>query len=99
MKKIIYILFFVISLFSLTSCEINILDIFKGVIEEVPDSENNSDIDKTPISSLETPVLVIDNDTGIVTWEVVACATHYNYIINDGQVLTTTTNTITLPKN
>ena len=46
-------------------------------------------------STLEIPVLSITED-GIVSWDVVEDATHYNYIINDGEVLTTTQNYIKL---
>lgn len=44
---------------------------------------------------LNVPVLSID-EFGNVTWESVEKATHYNYVINDGEVLSTTLQTITL---
>lgn len=44
---------------------------------------------------LTVPVLSID-EFGVVTWEEVENATHYNYIINDHEIKTTTLLTITL---
>lgn len=38
---------------------------------------------------LGTPILFLDEETGVVTWEAVEGATHYNYIINGGEVQTT----------
>lgn len=43
-----------------------------------------------------TPSLLLDEQTGVVTWEKDENADYYNYIINDGEVKTTTSNTITL---
>ena len=63
------------------------------------DSDNNNqdnNTDTTPVETLETPVLVIDEETGVVTWRSIEDASHYNYIINDGEILTTTSTTITL---
>ena len=51
----------------------------------------------TPVVvELAKPSLIIDNETGVVSWNEIATATHYNYIINDGEIQTTTSNTITL---
>ena len=46
-------------------------------------------------TKLTTPVLSIDS-FGVVSWDSVANATHYNYIINDGDVLSTTSLTISI---
>ena len=48
------------------------------------------------IIELEVPSLVLDEETGVVSWNEIPSATHYNYIINDGEVKTTTATTITL---
>ena len=48
------------------------------------------------IIELEVPSLVLDEETGVVSWNAIPSATHYNYIINDGEVKTTTATTITL---
>ena len=54
-------------------------------------------IPTTPVVvELAKPSLIIDNETGVVSWNEIATATHYNYIINDGEIQTTTSNTITL---
>lgn len=47
-------------------------------------------------TKLVSPILTIDNETGVVTWNEVDGATHYNYIINDGELQTTVNRTITL---
>lgn len=45
---------------------------------------------------VSTPSLMLDEQTGIVTWNYDNNATYYNYIINDGEIKTTTSNTIKL---
>lgn len=57
-------------------------------------SSSSSKVELT--RTLIEPSLTIDNETGVVTWNEVEGATHYNYIINDGEVKTITTRTITL---
>ena len=52
-------------------------------------------IKKVITATLDIPVLTITED-GIVTWNSVDRASHYNYIINDGSVLTTTQTVIKL---
>lgn len=58
-------------------------------------SSGSSSVDNSD-ANLGTPNLIIDKETGVVTWDKIEGATHYNYIINDGEVLTTTGNTISL---
>lgn len=45
---------------------------------------------------LKTPILTLNEETGVVTWTEVEGASYYNYIINDGSIQTTTSTTITL---
>lgn len=52
-------------------------------------------IEEALVSLLDTPCLNID-EFGVVTWDEVSDATHYNYIINNGDILTTTLLTIAL---
>lgn len=59
-------------------------------------TNNSSSIEQEVNMKLETPNLQIDEDTGVVTWDEVEGATHYNYVINDGEVQTTVSRTITL---
>ena len=59
-------------------------------------SSMNSSSNEVIETKLDTPKLSIDNETGIVSWEKIEGATHYNYVINDGEVLTTVNTTITL---
>ena len=47
------------------------------------------------LQELDTPILNID-EFGVVTWGNILAASHYNYIINDGEVLTTSLNTVSL---
>ena len=49
-----------------------------------------------PVVEMDVPVLIIDEETGVVTWEIIEGATHYNFIINDGEISSTTSTTITL---
>ena len=41
------------------------------------------------IKTLSVPQVVLDEATGVVSWEAVLGATHYNYIINGGEILST----------
>lgn len=65
-----------------------------------PSSSNSSisqSTSSTPvIEVLDTPILTINEATGVVTWNAVKNATHYNYIINDGEINTSTTTTLAL---
>lgn len=54
-------------------------------------SENDVEAEK-----LSTPTLLIDDSTGVVSWNSINGATHYNYIINDGEIKSTTSLTISL---
>ena len=72
------------------------------VVAIVTDSEGNELIRleaniviNNHVIILYTPELSID-EFGNVTWDAVEGATHYNYIINDGEVLSTTSITLTL---
>ena len=42
------------------------------------------------------PTPYLDEETGVVSWEIVEGATHYNYIINGGEIQTTLETTIVL---
>lgn len=55
-------------------------------------SSNGTDQEKF----LDTPSLVIDELTNVVSWNEVEGATHYNYIINGEEILTTTSLTLAL---
>jgi len=48
------------------------------------------------IKDLKTPFARFNDETKVVSWDKVDEATHYNYIINDGEVQTTTSNTLAL---
>ena len=80
MKKIL----FLILLFLLFGCNKN-----------EDDLQNESNIEDI-VQLLETPILTIDEETGIVSWDSIDDATYYNYIINDGEVLSTTSRIIVL---
>lgn len=43
-----------------------------------------------PLYELDTPSLTIDEETGIVEWEEIEGTDYYNYVINDGEILSTT---------
>jgi len=58
----------------------------------VSSSNNGTDQEKF----LDTPSLVIDELTNVVSWNEVEGATHYNYIINGEEILTTTSLTLAL---
>lgn len=51
------------------------------------------------LEPVDAPVLSYDEDTGLVYWESVEHATHYNYIINDEDVETTTSLSIKLKED
>lgn len=48
------------------------------------------------VEYLDTPILSLDVN-GVVSWNEVEGSTHYNYIINDGSIQSTTSLTIELP--
>lgn len=48
------------------------------------------------IASLKTPELSLNYDNGVVSWSNVENAEYYNYIVNDGEVQTTTSTTLKL---
>ena len=45
---------------------------------------------------LDTPNLDLDEESGVIMWDVVSNATFYRYVINDGNVLTTTSNVVSI---
>lgn len=47
-------------------------------------------------TTLSTPILSLNYDNGVVTWDSIANAEYYNYVINDGEVKTTTSTTLKL---
>ena len=66
-----------------------------GCNKNEDDLQNESNIEDI-VQLLETPILTIDEETGIVSWDSIDDATYYNYIINDGEVLSTTSRIIVL---
>lgn len=48
------------------------------------------------VTPLNSPSLIINEENGVVTWNEVEGATHYNYIINDSEVKSTTSTTLEL---
>lgn len=62
----------------------------------ISNSTSSGSSTEKPIAKLEAPILTINEETGIVTWDSIKDATHYNYIINDGDIQTSTTSTIAL---
>lgn len=59
-------------------------------------SEDSSSSSEEEIIKLDTPIVQINEETGVVSWDEVDGAIAYNYIINDGEVLTTSSTTIQL---
>lgn len=58
---------------------------------------SSSSIYNEPVEKeVNTPTLMLDEITGVVSWNFDENATHYNYIINDGEIKTTTSNNIKL---
>ena len=51
---------------------------------------------KEVVNELSAPLLSIDEETGEVSWEEVVGSTHYNYIINGGELQTTLQSSIIL---
>ena len=99
MKKIIFLIFGLVLLFSLGACNLtpdSDDDTSEDEDNTTDNNNQNNNTDTTPVEKLETPVLVINEETGVVTWRSIEDASHYNYIINDGEILTTTSTTITL---
>lgn len=66
-----------------------------GCNKNEDDLQSESNIEDI-VQLLETPILTIDEETGIVSWDSIDDATYYNYIINDGEVLSTTSRVIAL---
>lgn len=64
--------------------------------ESSSSTTSSSSFSEDVLLSLSEPILTLDDETGVVSWEKVEGATHYNYIINDGEVHTITTTTVTL---
>ena len=58
--------------------------------------EDSSSSSEEEIIKLDTPIVQINEETGVVSWDEVDGAIAYNYIINDGEVLTTSSTTIQL---
>lgn len=59
-------------------------------------SESSSSSDTMPKYDLEIPSLVLNEETGVVSWEPIEGAKAYNYIINDQNIKSTTGTTIEL---
>ena len=59
-------------------------------------SSSSSSIIEQIKYELNTPILSLDKETGIVTWNEIEGATHYNYVINDGEIKTTVNRTLNL---
>lgn len=103
MKKFIAKLMCISSILSLTSCGLNIVeDSSSSSISNSPISSVNSTSNKiestSPVEKIElvAPKLLINEETGVVSWDKVNGAECYNYIINDGEVKTTDGTTLKL---
>lgn len=59
-------------------------------------SSSSSTSSSSTKEKLNIPTLVLNEENGVVTWDTIEGASYYNYIINDGDVLTTTGTTIEL---
>lgn len=86
MKKTLFIFLFFICLF-LFSCDHS---------DDSSDNDGSKTDNPNENKKLDVPVLSIDEETGVVTWSVIADATHYNYIINGNEVKSTTQTTLTI---
>ena len=60
------------------------------------DGESESEVTPPTPITLNTPVLFLDEDTGLVTWEKITNAEYYRYYINAGETKQTTSNSLTL---
>ena len=102
MKKFIKKLICISSLLSLTSCGLNIVEDSSSSSKNSPISSVNSTSNKiestSPVEKIElvAPKLLINEETGVVTWDKVNGAECYNYVINDGEVKTTDGTTLKL---
>lgn len=64
--------------------------------EVTSESSEEPSTSEEVIKDLKTPFARFNDETKVVSWDKVDEATHYNYIINDGEVQTTTSNTLAL---
>lgn len=64
--------------------------------EVTSESSEEPSTSEEVIKDLKTPFARFNDETKVVSWDKVDEATHYNYIINDGEVQTTTSNTLVL---
>ena len=79
MKKILLLLFMILC-FVLVGCDED---------ESHTDNETPTNTEVNTVDTITMPVLSID-EFGNVTWDAVNGATHYNYIINNDEILSTT---------
>lgn len=80
----------------LSSDELSSEEISSDSFDQISSEEYSSSEDLPIITSLEIPNLKINEDNGVVSWEKIDNATHYNYIINDSEVKSTTSLTLEL---
>ena len=85
---------------NLSSSSSNIEPISSSIISSSTNKNSvnsSSSIYNEPVEKeVNTPTLMLDEITGVVSWNFDENATHYNYIINDGEIKTTTSNNIKL---
>lgn len=64
--------------------------------KESTSSSNKNVTTPSEVTVLNTPKLSINYDNGVVSWDNIENAEYYNYIVNDGEVKTTTSTTLKL---
>lgn len=62
-----------------------------------PSSESESSSEEPISYTLDTPILTIDNNTGLVSWEKIEDAEYYRYYVNNDSTHTTTLNSLVIP--
>ena len=85
MKKVMAILLGLVMLFGLVGC---------GNTEKP-----NPDGEKPSLTKLATPVVTLNEDTGVASWSAVPNASGYAYKINDGAETATNETSVTLSEN
>ncbi len=86
MKKVMAILLGLVMLFGLVGC---------GNTEKT----NPDDGEKPSLTKLATPLVTLNEDTGVASWSAVPNASGYAYKINDGAETATSETSVTLSEN
>lgn len=85
-----------------TNSEESVEDESTSIEESIPESEETSESieegEESEVThiTLDTPVLSLDNETGLVTWNNIDNAEYYRYYINAGEVKSITANSMQL---